>query len=157
MQLSPIMSTNNTPSFQAKLKINDDYRVLSEYDKKALHESASMIGTDKDTIEINVGTYIEGDEHTWAEQGSGWFTQRDEDFVVVDVDSKIGNEEKSAQILESGYPLSIGDKVFKSITKYFDKLVNPPVEVDMSDFWAKNDKAQERYDRKHHLGRFSKD
>ncbi len=156
MQLSPIMSANNKPSFQAKLTINDEDNVLLKYQKQELHDMASKIGTDEDTIEINFGKYIEGKEHTWAEQGE-WFTASDEDFVSVDVDSKIGNKEKSTQIFGSGYPSSICDEIFGRITEHFNKLIDNPVEVDMTDFWAKNDKAQERYDRKHHLGRFSKD
>lgn len=157
MQLSSIMLTNNTPSFQAKLKINDDDNVLSKYDREALHHAASMVGTDKDTIEINFGNYFEGEEHTWSEQGDGWFQAHDDDFVCVNVESNIDNKTKSTDIGVSAYYTVIADNIVKDVTEYFEKLAGNSYEVDMSDFWKKNQKAQDRYARKHHLGRFSKD
>lgn len=151
------MTTNNNPSFQAKLKINDKHNLLLKYQKQELHDMASKIGTDEDTIEIDFGNYIEGEEHTWSEQGSGWFRAKDNDFVLGDVEAKIGNKDKSTEVVGYGCRSNMGDMIFEQITDYFNKLIDNPVEVDTTDFWKKNDKAQERYDRKHHLGRFSKD
>lgn len=157
MQLSSIMSTNNNPSFQAKLKINDKDNVLFKSDREALHNAASMVGTDKDIIEINFDNYFEGKNHTWFEQGVGWLQAHDEDFVFVNVVSEIGDKTKSTDIGVSGYYTVIADNIVKVVTEYFEKLAGNRYEVDMSDFWKKNQKAQDRYDRKHHLGRFSKD
>lgn len=151
-----VISVKNSPAFGAKLELKGEVPYFAKRNLPYLEELANRVGKMTDTITLKFDErIIESETRISREQGERsclyTYSRSYRPFEIIqDIDNiKSGTREC---LFSKGIGGTDDDYECGQLIEILENLSK----ISMEDFWEKNQKAQERYDRRHHKGRFEK-